>query len=433
MDPRELEYNGIGYWANGKTPEFVGNFCTDSRKISKNECFIAIQTQQNNGNLFVKNAEQNGAICAIVNSIQNDVKIPQFIVKNSQVAIEEIAKLSRKNFHGKVIGITGSYGKTTTKEILKLLLNISNNATNGNENGELGVPITTAKLTNDEQVAIIEIGIDKPNSMQHLCKICDPDFAIVTGIGLAHAKNFHDQNHIAHEKFQLVNHVLSKNGTCIVSKKCLEHEIFRSHFENFQITDETIIKDCNVRHLHVKNSKFKIPHLMSDGITSNLALAISCAKQLGISDHDLTEKIERWTTTKLRGEIVTRGNRTFFVDCYNANDVSFFDSLANFNRIFPDSHRLFIIGALKESEIGKNSENINFRIGQFLPLKNDDKVILIGAESGPIKEGILSCTTKQNQIFAFHDKEESKPIIEKFVGPIYLKGHRSYALETLIL
>ena len=297
----------------------------------------------------------------------------------------------------------------------------------------MGVPITTAKLTNDEQVAIIEIGIDKPDSMQKLCKICDPDFTIVTGIGLAHAKNFQDQTHIANEKFQLVNHVLSKNGTCIVSKKCLDHEIFRTNAKDLIIIDETIINNGNTRHLQIRNIKFQVPHLMSDGIIENLTLAISCAQQLGKTIYEITEKIALWTTTKLRGELIKRGQRIFFVDCYNANDISFFDSIKNFNRILPHSPRLFVIGALKESEIGENVGKVNFKIGQFLQLQQEDKVILIGTESEPIKEGLLSCRTKLKQILTFRDKEDSKPIIEDFVGPVYLKGHRSYALETLIM
>lgn len=422
----------IGHWADHKRPNNIEKLCYDSRKIEQGDCFIALKTEKNDGNLFLVDALTHGATCAIVTQANFIANIPQFVVNDPINAINAIAKLARNNFKFPLIGITGSHGKTSTKEILKLLLNISTNVTSGSENGHLGLPLSVAKIQNKEKYAVIEIGIDQANTMESLCNIANPDIAIITGISHSHSANFTSQDQIAQEKFKLATHVLQKNGLVIASQSCMDHEIFKKNANKISVIHSTIIDKTEYRELLCNGSKFTIPNPMSIGTINDLSLAIHCAQHLGISDEIIQKRLKKWAPYKLRGEIIEKGGKIFYADCYNANDASFFDSLENFHRLYGQNNNLFIIGALKESEIGIVSHQTNFKIGQFIHLKPNDIAILIGESAPEIAKGLTESGANISQVKILYTKQQAIEIIENFSGTVYLKGHHSYALETLL-
>lgn len=280
-----LELANLGYWLNNIKPEKIVRFCNDTRKLSKDSCFLAIKTENADGNNFLQQALENGASCAIVNYPNPRIQLPQFVCENTVQTIEKLAFIARENFANDVIGITGSMGKTSTKDILSLLLDVNNNKTLLNENGKLGIPITLAKFENNENFGIVEIGVDQPNTMgQHLA-VVRPTDCIITGITRIHIDGFGDENGIANEKFKLADFVLSHGGRCVLSDDLLQFNCFKKiaarcivpsfYFREkscYYLNNKIFQKSVSIA-VDGRNFEFDIPYLMSDGVVKNFVLA----------------------------------------------------------------------------------------------------------------------------------------------------------------
>ncbi|MDR0693065.1 MAG: hypothetical protein LBF49_00620 [Puniceicoccales bacterium] len=216
----------IGHWLDGKKPEQVARFCTDTRSLCSGDCYVAL-TDLRDGHIFLGDARTRGASCAIVSCPKPAIDLPQFVCDDPNVAMVEMAKLARSMFEGTVIAITGSFGKTTTKDILKLLLGIERNVTLENKNGQRGVPMTLATVTNGESFAIVEVGIDAISTMDRLVELVMPHIAILTGIGKIHMAGMGSESTIAREKSKLLHGAIKNNGHGIFPEECLRFSACR--------------------------------------------------------------------------------------------------------------------------------------------------------------------------------------------------------------
>ncbi|MDR3273822.1 MAG: hypothetical protein LBS87_00605 [Puniceicoccales bacterium] len=436
--------SGAGNWLNGKLPTAVERICNDTRKLTENSCFIAIRTERADGHDFVVQAEQREASCAIVDHEVLGVTIPQFICEDTLLSLNKIASFSRKNFRGKVIGITGSMGKTSTKDILALLLNIQNNKTSLNENGHLGIPFTLAKFANTEPIGIVEMGIDDVGTIENLLEITRPTDCIITGISRIHLNNFGDENTIASEKIKLAEYVLNKSCKCILVEELLQFECFGKIAKFCVIPSEesgvkvhyNVEHSANDRLLHLcidgQKCDLDIPHLMSDGTVKNLVLAATYALLNGETSDSINTRLGNWQPSNIRGTISTVNGRTFFADCYNANPAAFLDSLKNFDRLFPNENRLLIVGSFTDRELGKYSIEENIRLGQNIPVRGGDTVVLLGEHASEIKAGLSETSPEIKNVHCLEKTEEAQKFIREHRGVIYLKGHGIYHLEALI-
>jgi UDP-N-acetylmuramoyl-tripeptide--D-alanyl-D-alanine ligase len=433
-----LSSSKIGHWLNG-VPASIVRFCNDSREIAPGDCFVAFVTNSGDGHNFLRNANANGATCALVSRPNREIDLPQFVCPDTQIALSEIAKLSRSKFTGTTIAVSGSFGKTTTKDILKLLLGVKNNATFENKNGQIGVPMTLAGLDNRENFAIVEIGVDAPGTMDGLADIVMPDIAIITGIGKIHLGEMGNEETIAHEKCKLLLNAIHRGGWGILAEECLKFEDFRKVQnrcfcirKNSRACGYAIEEIGNQYRVAVtlgkKDFEFTMPPLMSRGIAKNFASACVCAIKCGIDAKTIGEKIAQWQPSKWRGEIIIKKNKTYFADCYNANPVALVDSLAQFDKLFPRGKRLFVIGVLRACEMGKEVLEENSAIFNNLPLRGGDEVCLIGENADRFCSSV-----KCNLVRAFSSAEDAVDSVENFSGIVYLKGHRYYKLESLIL
>ena len=439
MNLEIMQDGHFGTWLDGRKPDKVRRFCNDTRILSPGDCFVALITEKSDGNDFIKNAERAGASCALVSRPDTTSKLPQFICKNTKDTLREIAMVARSKFFGRTIAITGSYGKTTTKELLSLLLGIKNNTNYQNFNGQLGVPLTVATIDNAEPFAVIEVGVDTPGEIDNLIELVRPDLAIVTGITTIHILHMGSEEKIAQEKSKLVMNALQRGGIGILAEECLKFSPFvsiksqciiaRKSAKDFGYELEILPNHYSVV-IYFKHKKFyfELPKSMSLGTIQDFILACTCALQCGITPDKIQEKIATWQPTHLRGEIIHKGHRTYFADCYNANFVALLDSLRHFDYLFPNNHRLFVIGTLKSEEIGPTAMTQNLSILKSIPLRDGDRVFLVGEDSQMYaqKSGI-------SNISAFDSYNEALTDVEKFSGTVYIKGHRSYTLERLIV
>ncbi|MDR2721224.1 MAG: Mur ligase domain-containing protein [Puniceicoccales bacterium] len=438
--------SGAGYWLNGKMPNIVEKICNDARILSKNSCFIAIKTEKADGHDYALQAEQNGASCTIVDHEIHGITIPQFICKGTTIAgLNKIASFTRENFHGKVVGITGSMGKTSTKNILSLILRVQNSKTFSNENGQLGIPFTLAKFTNGEPIGIVEIGIDTMGTIGNLLEIAHPTDCIITGISRVHLNGFGDEHTIASEKIKLAEFVLNNSCNCVLDKELLRFECFKKIAQFCTIPDENVKAKAHffieytehIRHLNLRiegqRYRFAIPYLMSNGTIKNLILAATFALLNGETPANISMRLQNWEPSALRGSLLTIGDCTFFADCYNANPAAFLDSLQNFDRLFPEKNRLFVIGSLDDFELKQYSGEENIQLGKNIPIRNGDTVILIGERAGDVYVGLLQASASlAKNVHCLQTTEEARVFIQAHHGAIYMKGHHFYRMDKLI-
>ncbi|MDR2432312.1 MAG: UDP-N-acetylmuramoyl-tripeptide--D-alanyl-D-alanine ligase [Puniceicoccales bacterium] len=426
----------IGHWLYGKKPKQIARFCTDTRSLCPGDCYVAL-TDLRDGHIFLGDARTNGASCTIVSHPKPDIDLPQFVCDDPNVAMIEMAKRARSMFRGTMIAITGSFGKTTTKDILKLLLAVEKNVTLENKNGQRGVPMTLATITNGEAFAVIEVGIDAICTMDKLAELVVPNVAILTGIGKIHMSGMGNESTIAREKSKLLRGAIKNNGHGIFPEECLRFSACRKIQDHCMVIRENG-EDMGYRmamkgdqwHVTImfgkKDLTFAMPHLMSQGIVKNFVLACICALECGIDAASIQKRINLWKPSKWRGEIMATPTRTYFVDCYNANSIAFANSVAQFDRLFPHGNRLFVIGALIRYEVGNGVIGDNTALFKSLPLRENDGVIIIG-EPTNFSMDIINCNWK-----VFPSASQAMEAVTDFHGVVYLKGHRTYGLESLI-
>ncbi len=444
-DDLQIWTNGTWFNLKAKKTDIRG-FSTDSRNMQKDFAFVAIKAERD-GHDFAANAIENGAT-AIIAERELDVDIPVLVVKDSLKALQTIAKFHRLRFESPVVAISGSCGKTSTKEMLAKLLSWKNPlATEKNFNNEIGVPLTLTQIDmRQNQLAIIEAGVGAPNQMKELAEIIEPDIAVITNVGLTHLEHFKEVSAVAKEKAVLPEHV-SENGWCVVHQNLLSWKAFdelpckkaviasadapeiRADLVfrySLSETDEGLIGiDMGVE----KGDEFyfEIPYL-SKGMIENALLAIAVSLMLGANEQQLASKIETLCALPMRGAITETEKAKYYVDCYNASPTSMRDALNNFARIAKDSPKLYVLGTM--AELGIATHRHHKEIGANLPPAETDKAILVGSNWQTYKAGMLENGWNEENIVVCQSAEEAKDFIKNFEGGfVFVKGSRICELE----
>lgn len=427
-----------GSWAS--MPQLpIENFCFDTRKLNKNECFLAIKNEHNDGHHYVSVAEKTGAVAAIVEYPISECKLPQLIVKNTLKAFQKIAKNYRKTLTTNIIGITGSCGKTTAKELLTLLLGSDTFKTPGNFNNHLGLPYSITQIdSNIHKNAVIEVGISFPDEMNVLADILQPNDACLINVAPVHLQNFNSLESIANEKFKLLNHAKNnlyyhqqwhhlntKNNTAYVFTKdvnnCFKNPILYK-------TNST----SKGWELIVNNIHFLIPFLVGNGTIETFAMCVGIALQKGISPSLIQQRLQQWHPFENRGVWKIINHCHYFIDCYNANPLSFIDSLQHFYKEAPTTKNVcFVLGSMVE--LGPQSYEYHKAIANNLHISLDNTFVCIGEFREAIADGLKNNGAKANQIYTFETTEEASTFLKdsKF-NCVYLKGSHCYHLENLV-
>jgi UDP-N-acetylmuramoyl-tripeptide--D-alanyl-D-alanine ligase len=454
MEP--FESNALAEWTGGswnaeQAPELIKGFAFDARLIKAGECFIALSGGARDGHAFCAQAVASGAIALMVETVQ-PIKVPQLVVSDTLLAMGAIANACRSNFHGSVIGITGSCGKTSTKEMLRVLLGDSRtHATAGNWNNRIGVPMTLFKLDRERHdFAVIEAGINQPGEMALLGEMIEPDVALVTMIGAAHLELLHSLEGIAMEKSALVNAGKSRSPL-ITTSSVMNYSAFRKFADraivliekgaSFELPVAQVVRyelagtTAGKTELHLElagQTELFTVKSASRGICMNAALALTTAYHLGVSVDLLQERLLTWEPQGNRGRIVENGNQSYYVDCYNANPDSMRDALHTFRSRMEASPRCYVLGAM--NELGDQAVELHEQVGRQLKLRTHDVVYFVGPREWreAYLKGALASGARAEQVFAVEKCEEIKSFIAEFSGSIFLKGSRSYALETLL-
>lgn len=441
-----------GRWTKldeAKKPDIKG-FSVDSRNMEKDFAFVAIKGERD-GHDFAANAVENGASAVIAERELPELNVPVLVVENSLKALQQIAKLHRLRFEFPVVGITGSCGKTSTKEMLALLTSWKRPlVTQKNFNNEIGVPLTLTGLDlHKNQLAIIEAGVAAPDQMEMLADMIEPDLAIITNVGLSHLEKFLEIGKVAKEKSVLA-------AKCAAGGWCLMHHNLLSWkaFDELQCKKAVVAssdapdfkadlvfrystkenEDCISLDMSIEGGSeffFEIPK-MSAGMVENAALAFAASLMLGGKEESIATKLRSFRPLPLRGNIVELENAKYYIDCYNASPTSMRDAIAHFEKISADSlSRTFVLGDMAELGLA-NHRHHREAAALIANRKENDTAIFVGANASIYKEGFLASGWNEESLQTFENSKDAKDALSKLSGFVFIKGSRVCALEDAL-
>ena len=412
------------------------NFSRDTREIKKDDTFIGIKGENFDGNLLWQEALNNGAKVIIVQGIdfeqENLEKYKDKIiikVQNTRKALIEIATLKRQIYGKdlKVIGVTGSVGKTSTKDIIANVLSKKYKTlkTEGNNNNAVGLPFTILRLK-DEQVAVIEMGMNHFGEIDELTKIAKPDLAVITNIGTSHIGNLGSRENILKAKLEILNS-MQKPAVIINNDNDLLHKWKEENSQNKNIQIKTfgiknisdimasdiILKENSSNfNLKLENKKINItiPVAGEHFILNSLCAAL-VGKTLGLSNEQIQEGIETFTLTKKRMDIKNLENGiTIINDAYNASFESMKAALENLSR-YKNNRKIAVLGDM--FELGKFEEELHKKVGKEVQKNGIDFLICMGERSKNIVNSSIECGMEKSKTIFCKNEEEIINILKE--------------------
>lgn len=436
-----------GRWTRSPGGALVG-FNQDTRSLTAGQVFVALRTDKRDGHDFLGEAQARGAAAAIVAREVAGTDLPQLVVADPLTAFQQIAGgYRREYFKGPVIGVTGSAGKTSTKDLIQLLLGGAPAvyATEGNLNNHIGVPLTLTRL--DPAVhtaAVVEAGVSGPGEMQPLVSMIQPDHAVVTMVGPAHLERLGSVEGVAAEKVALLTGV-KPGGLQVFPVSCWSLEVFR------RLANPLVLVPANEGMVQVdgRTVAFTVLHRpertevtlggkrnfilrrVSGGMAQNAALALALASELGVSDALLQERLARWQPSKWRGELQRAGEALVYCDFYNANPASMQDAIAAFySLVKPELTRLYVLGCMEE--LGASAPEHHRQLGRSLLLRPGDFAYVIGSQAEAVRQGLLENGNDPAQVAVITDVAPVRERIAGFKGAVFLKASRRYQLEKVL-
>lgn len=410
--------------------------CTDSRQVKPNTIFFALKGQHFDGNRYAAQAIENGARLAVVDNSQFLTQ-GCILVDNALTSLQQLAQYHRKALNTNILAITGTNGKTTTKELLAAVLakKYRTLATHGNLNNQIGLPLTLLNLTPDVQMAIVEMGANHPHDIDQLAQIAQPNYGIITNIGRAHLAGFGSVNGIVQAKTALYRHVKQNNGTVFynnadpllneqVQALAIKNALPYSKFINQVEIDSHAAPLLGLRaKLTGQTAWHHIQtQLVGDYNLTNVMAAMAVGLHFGIDIEQVTQAIENYTPTNNRSQMLRTARNTVILDAYNANPSSMELAIDCFAKI-DTPHKVAIIGEMLE--LGQFSNIEHKKIVTQLQTLKLDGAILIGKSFNGLQENFLHFETS-TECLAYL---KNAPISQ---ATILLKGSRGVQLEKIM-
>lgn len=411
---------------------------TDSRKIIEGCLFFALKGENFNGNKFAEDAINKGAAYAIIDE-KIFKKTGQFIlVEDVLTALQNLAEHYRKQFQIPVIGITGSNGKTTTKELISTVLSshYRTHFTKGNFNNHIGVPLTLLAMPKDTEVAIIEMGANHIGEIEFLCEIAQPTHGLITNIGKAHLEGFGGIEGVKKGKSELYKFLANNKGVAFINKEepFLEKLAEDIKWKIFYKQGETPSSDKSPFEIQLlKSNPFisavfspnKNPVVINSQLIglynfNNVMTAATLGIYFKVPSKKIKQAIEDYIPSNNRSQIVKINSNTFILDAYNANPTSMKNALQNFSKI-EAKNKIAILGAMKE--LGDYAQEEHKNIFELAESYKFDKIILVGKEFDELHHPFYKNVEELNNWF----KQQ------KFENTYFLiKGSRSVRLEKTL-
>lgn len=357
--------------------------CTDTRKLQNNQLFFALKGENFNGNLFAEKAIENGATHAIVDEKKYAQNTKCIFVEDVLGTLQKLATYHRKYLNLCIIAITGSNGKTTTKELIREVLSkkYSLGATQGNLNNHIGVPLTLLSFTKETEIGIVEMGANHQKEISSLCKIAQPDYGYITNFGKAHLEGFGGFEGVVKGKSELYDYLRTKEAQIFINKDD-DWQVKQSKNANLISFEEGKDSDFQITFLEAKpyvkvlfNEHTVNSQLIGNYNAKNIAAAICIGLYFKVPEIEIKKAVEQYKPENNRSQFILKNSRQILLDAYNANPTSMQLALESFNQLEANSKTLILGDML---EVGKDTLKEHQQIIAKIEALNFENVILVG-------------------------------------------------------
>lgn len=419
------------------------NIITDSRAIESGCLFFALKGERFNGNQFAATALEQGAAYAVIDEAEYATSDRCILVENVLETLQELATYHRQKFYIPVIGITGTNGKTTTKELINAVLSshYPTHCTKGNFNNHIGVPLTLLAMPEGTEVAIIEMGANHVGEIEFLSKIADPTHGLITNIGKAHLEGFGSLEGVKTAKSELYKFLEKKKGIAFINlderflKDLASSNSSKIFYQQSAEIDtakpiyETELMDANpfvkVAFNASPNVKMELQsQIIGHYNFNNIMTALAVGRYFKVPSAKMKVAIENYVPSNNRSQIVQKDSNTYILDAYNANPTSLENALESFENL-DAAKKIAIIGDMLE--MGEYSEKEHQSIYEIAMSLDFEQIILVGKEFGKVPV--------ENSILQFKNIADLKDWFEQQIFQnthFLIKGSRGIQLEKLI-
>jgi UDP-N-acetylmuramoyl-tripeptide--D-alanyl-D-alanine ligase len=406
---------------------------TDTRKLKNGDLFFALKGANFNGNAFAAKALEQGAAYCIVDEDTGSDDTRIIKVDDVLMTLQLLAGFHRKQFNIPFIGITGSNGKTTTKELVHAVLSRAYRTytTEGNLNNHIGIPLTLLKVKKDAEMAVVEMGANHQKEIEGYCKYAFPSHGMITNIGKAHLEGFGGIEGVKKGKGELFDHLRANNGTAFI---CRDYEYFESMSKNLphivwygssnaDITGHIVSAEP---FLKIKVHDEEIGTINSQLVGAynfpNIMAAVAIGKYFKVPGIKIREAIEAYAPGNSRSQMITKGNRKIVLDAYNANPTSMKAAIENFAALEGDK-KVLILGGMME--LGEESITEHKSIIDLIAKYQWYKVILVGGDYKKIPHPYINLDNSTEAKSYFKDADMDNSLI-------LVKGSRSTFMEKVL-
>jgi len=437
-----------GQLVRGQPDVSVRGLGIDSRRLSPGEAFVAIHGKRLDGHHFIEDAAHHGAACLIVSRIPVSTNgagsLPMVLVRDTTEALGDLARYHRRRLGVPVIAITGSCGKTTTKELIAHLVGTPGTVlkTTGTQNNQIGVPLTLLRLTPQHQVAVVELGSNHPGEIGYLASIAEPDVAVITNVGPVHLEFFESLIGVLREKISLLDAVSPKGCAVLPGDQldvCLEssqHLLTTVRLVTFGSSDR-----CDIQAMDVQRSAERMCLRLRDQLgqwvvplvgyhnVENALAAIACAWAMGVPLSVARERLASFEPVPLRSQVVRCNGLTILNDCYNANPLSFARALETL-RDLEVRRKLAIVGDMLE--LGEYAPSAHQAIGRMAIQLGIDTVLAVGEYANDVVQGVREANS--DKVMTYRTVQElihELPSILQTGDGLLVKGSRRLNLEQV--
>jgi UDP-N-acetylmuramoyl-tripeptide--D-alanyl-D-alanine ligase len=407
---------------------------TDTRKLKEGDIFFALKGPSFNGNQFALQALKAGAAYAVVDENIDADNDRLILVDDVLTTLQELAKHHRQQFSIPFIAITGSNGKTTTKELVNTVLSAhyKTYTTQGNLNNHIGIPITLLSIKKDAEMAVIEMGANHQGEIASYCQYVLPTHGIITNCGKAHLEGFGGEEGVRKGKGELFDHLKSNNGTAFIfsdydylqdMSKGIK-TIFRYGTSTGDVQGKAISSEAflSIKFTEGTGLQQLNTHLVGEYNLPNVLCAVAIGKFFNVPDEKIKRAIENYIPSNSRSQMIERGSNHIILDAYNANPSSMKAAIENFARITADN-KVLMLGAMME--LGDDSIAEHQSIVDLLQHYSWKHVVLVGGDYAKVDHPFI----------LFPDAVEAKSWYrqQQFQNTyILIKGSRSMKMETVL-
>lgn len=408
--------------------------CIDTRKIAERSFFVAIKGERFDANTFAKEALEKGASYVIIDNEDYHIDNRTVLVKDSLVALQELAKYHRNYLKLPIVALTGSNGKTTTKELINVVLakKFKTKATVGNFNNHIGVPLTLLSFDENTEIGIVEMGANHKKEIEFLCEIAQPDYGYITNFGKAHLEGFGGVEGVIEGKSEMYQYLLKQDKLAFINledpiqvekSKVLKHYSFGINKENANVKISEIranpFVEVGFDSLQIKT------HLIGLYNANNVNAALTIGKFFEVDDVAIKEALESYVPENNRSQLLVKAENEIILDAYNANPSSMAVAIANFLQL-EKSNKIMVLGDM--FELGDESHQEHNALVDSLKNETDVQCFFVG-------KAFFDCQIAKDN-FHFYDSFESFSEGLKGVNfdknTILIKGSRGMALERTL-